>query len=83
MEEVKAHKVVRRRAPATCRQSDGFAPMLPLGRWFGIALPEGARADQVKAELQDGVLTVSVPVPQAEKKHAPIEERSEVAPAKP
>ena len=70
MQEVKVYKVVRRRAPATCRQSDGFAPMVPFGRWFGIALPEGARADQVKAELHDGILTVSVPVPQAVEKQA-------------
>jgi len=37
-----------------------------------IALPEGAKTDQVKAELQDGVLKVSVPVPQAEKKSRQI-----------
>ena len=32
-----------------------------------IALPEGARTDQVKAELKDGVLNVSVPVPEVSK----------------
>ena len=83
MEEVKAHKVVRRPASATCRESEGFAPVVPVGRWFGIVLPGGARADQVKTELQDGVLTVSVPVPQAaENEQAPIKEESKVAPAK-
>jgi HSP20 family protein len=40
-----------------------------------IALPEGAKTDQVKAEMQDGLLKVSVPVPQTEKKsrQVPIE----------
>ena len=33
-----------------------------------IALPEGAKADQVKAELKDGVLKVSIPVPEPAKK---------------
>lgn len=37
-----------------------------------IPLPEGAKMDQVKAELQDGVLKVSVPVPVAEKKSRPV-----------
>jgi HSP20 family protein len=41
-----------------------------------VPLPQGAKTDQVKAELQDGVLKVSVPVQQAEKKKSqqvPIE----------
>ena len=33
-----------------------------------IALPEGAKTDQVKAELNDGILRVSVPVPEVKKK---------------
>ena len=33
-----------------------------------IPLPEGAKTDQVKAELKDGVLKVSIPVPEAAKK---------------
>ena len=33
-----------------------------------IALPDGAKTDQVKAELKDGLLKVSVPVPESEKK---------------
>ncbi len=33
-----------------------------------IALPEGAKTDQAKAELNEGVLKVSVPVPEAKKK---------------
>ena len=33
-----------------------------------IPLPEGAKTDQAKAELTDGVLKVSVPVPEAKKK---------------
>ena len=48
-----------------------------------IALPEGAKTDQVKAELQDGVLKISVPVAQAQKPQArqiPIE--TKVAAAK-
>lgn len=49
------------------------------GRFFrSISLPDGAKADQIKAELQDGVLKVSVPVPQAEKKsrQVPVEAKS-------
>lgn len=48
-----------------------------------IALPEGAKMDQVKAELQDGLLKVSVPVPQAEKKsrQVPIETKAVAAKA--
>lgn len=33
-----------------------------------IPLPEGAKTDQVKAELKDGVLKVSIPVPEVAKK---------------
>ena len=33
-----------------------------------IPLPEGAKTDQVKAELKDGVLKVSIPVPETAKK---------------
>jgi HSP20 family protein len=33
-----------------------------------IPLPEGAKTDQAKAELQEGVLKVSVPVPEMKKK---------------
>lgn len=33
-----------------------------------IPLPEGAKTDQVKAELKDGVLKVSIPVPAVAKK---------------
>ena len=40
--------------------------MVTLGQWFGIALPEGAKANRVKAELRNCVLTVTVPMP----KHA-------------
>jgi HSP20 family protein len=48
-----------------------------------IALPEGAKTDQVKAEMQDGILKVSVPVPQAEKKsrQVPIEAKTATAKA--
>lgn len=48
-----------------------------------IPLPEGAKTDQVKAELQDGILKVSVPVPQAEKKvrQVPIEAKTTAAKA--
>jgi len=39
------------------------------GRFYRtIHLPEGAKTDQVKAELKDGVLKVSIPVPEAPKK---------------
>lgn len=49
-----------------------------------IALPEGAKTDQVKAELQDGVLKVSVPVPKPETKarQIPIETKTASAAAK-
>ena len=73
MQEVNVCNVVRHGAPATCRENNGFAPTVPLGRWFGIELPEGARADQIKAELHDGVLTVSVPVAQAVQELTPTE----------
>jgi HSP20 family protein len=32
-----------------------------------IPLPEGAKTDQTKAELNDGILRISVPVPEAKK----------------
>ncbi|MGD1091082.1 MAG: Hsp20/alpha crystallin family protein [Bryobacteraceae bacterium] len=47
-----------------------------------IALPEGAKTDQIKAELQDGLLKVSVPVPQAEKKSRQIQIEAKTATAK-
>jgi len=31
-------------------------------------LPEGAKTDQVKAELKEGVLKISIPVPESAKK---------------
>lgn len=48
-----------------------------------LPLPEGARTDQVKAQLKDGVLKVSVPVPEARKKlrQIPIEEVTKASPA--
>jgi HSP20 family protein len=43
------------------------------GRFYrAIRLPEGAKADQVKAELKDGILAVSIPVPEAQKKSRQI-----------
>jgi HSP20 family protein len=47
------------------------------GRFYrSIPLPEGAKTDQAKAELQEGVLKVSVPVPEIKKRsrQVPIEE---------
>lgn len=39
------------------------------GRFYrAIQLPEGAKTDQVKAELKDGVLRVSIPSPETAKK---------------
>lgn len=38
------------------------------GFYRSIPLPEGAKTDQVKAELKDGVLKVSIPVPELAKK---------------
>lgn len=39
------------------------------GRFYrSMQLPEGAKTDQVKAELKDGVLKVSIPVPESAKK---------------
>jgi len=55
------------------------------GRFYrSIPLPEGAKTDQVKAELQEGVLKVSVPAPQAEKKsrEVAIETKATAAAAK-
>jgi hypothetical protein len=75
MEEVKVCKLARRRAPKM--------RTITFGQWFGIALPEGARADQVKAELQDGVLTVSVPVAEIPKDQTPLGEGSNAAQRRP
>lgn len=50
--------------------------MVTLGRWFGIALPEGAEANRVKAELRNCVLTVSIPV----SKHAGTSEEESKGP---
>jgi HSP20 family protein len=47
------------------------------GRFYrGISLPEGAKTEQIKAELKDGVLRVSIPVPESKKKprEVPIQE---------
>jgi HSP20 family protein len=47
------------------------------GRFYRfLALPEGARTDQAKAELKDGVLRVTIPVPEIKQKirQIPIEE---------
>jgi len=47
-----------------------------------VALPEGVKTDQIKAELQDGILKVSVPVPQSEKKSRQVPIESKAAAAK-
>jgi HSP20 family protein len=47
------------------------------GRFYrSLALPEGAKTDQAKAELKDGVLRVTIPVPEIKQKirQIPIEE---------
>ena len=47
------------------------------GHFFrSVPLPEGAKTDQVKAELKDGLLKVSVPVPEPQKqlRQVPIED---------
>ena len=48
-----------------------------------IPLPEGAKTEQAKAELTDGVLKVSVPVAEAKKKtrQIPVEQGKEAKPA--
>ncbi len=48
-----------------------------------IPLPEGAKTDQAKAELTDGVLKVSLPVPAAKKqvRQVPVEQGKEAKPA--
>lgn len=49
------------------------------GRFYrSIPLPEGAKTDQIKAELADGVLKVSVPVPETKKepRRIPVEARA-------
>lgn len=51
------------------------------GRFFrSIPLPEGAKADEVKAELADGILKVTLPVHEAKKQ---VREVKVEAPAKP
>lgn len=39
-----------------------------------IPLPEGAKTELAKAELNDGVLTIVVPVPEVKARHVPIED---------
>jgi len=54
------------------------------GKFYrSIPLPEGAKIDEIKAELQDGVLKVSIPVPQTAKKtrQIPIETKALAAKA--
>jgi len=50
------------------------------GKFYrSIPLPEGAKIDLAKAELKDGVLTVSLPVPEAKKgRQVPIEEGAKI-----
>jgi HSP20 family protein len=43
------------------------------GRFYrSIPLPEGAKRDQLKAELSDGILKVSLPVPESKKKRTQV-----------
>jgi len=43
------------------------------GRFYrSIPLPEGAKRDRLKAELSDGVLKVSLPVPESKKKRTQV-----------
>jgi HSP20 family protein len=52
------------------------------GRFYrAISLPEGAKTDQAKAELKDGVLRVSIPVQESKKKlrEVPIQEAAKAA----
>jgi HSP20 family protein len=46
------------------------------GKFYrSILLPEGAKVDLTKAELKDGVLTVSIPIPEIKKpRQVPVEE---------
>ena len=56
------------------------------GKFYrSIPLPEGAKTDQAKAELTEGVLKVSVPVPETKKKsrQIPIEQAAKPAEQKP
>lgn len=53
------------------------------GRFYrSIPLPEGAKTNQAKAELTDGVLKVSMPVPETKKKtrQIPVEQGKETKP---
>jgi len=43
-----------------------------------VPLPEGANVEMAKAELNEGVLTITVPVPQAKKIQVPIEAKGKV-----
>jgi len=64
---------------------DGFHSFeRSYGQFYrSIPLPEGAETDQAKAELTNGVLKVSVPVPEAKKKtrQIPVEQGKEAKPA--
>lgn len=47
----------------------GYHRKQRFGRFYwSISLPQGARADAVKAELKDGVLKVSIPIPETARK---------------
>lgn len=41
-----------------------------------VPLPDGANVDLAKAELTEGVLTITVPVPEAKTRQVPIEDAS-------
>lgn len=59
-ERKREHKVEQERY---CRYERNF------GKFYrSIPLPEGAKPDQAKAELNDGVLRISVPAPEVKKK---------------
>ena len=78
MEELKVHDVIGCRVPAIPLKTRS-ASLVPLGQWFGVALPEGARVDQLKAELRAGILTVSVPVQETGENQISIQREGAIA----
>lgn len=64
----------------TKKEEDGFFQTeRSYGRFYrSIPLPEGAKADEIKAELSNGVLDVKVPVTEAKAKlrQVPIEDKA-------
>lgn len=70
----KALVIEGERKAETKEEKPGFSKVeRSYGKFYReIPLPEGAKIDQVKADLTNGVLTVSLPVPEVVTKGRPV-----------